>query len=144
MLSLFPQILFLAPAGTTLIRIAAGLAILYTGWMFYENRHAIARERFPLIGTCPPWLSMLGSTIYIVIGTLLVVGAWTQLAAIFGALVALKSVIFAKRYVSVMPLSRAASLLLLAMMLSIVVSGAGAFSLSIGGTSVRTAFDLPL
>jgi uncharacterized membrane protein YphA (DoxX/SURF4 family) len=133
MLSLFPQILFLAPIGTALIRVAAGLAIIYTGWMLYSSREAIARERLPLIGTCPEWFTVIGSFIYIVIGALIAVGLYTQVAALLGALIALKSAIFAKRYATIIPLPRSASLLLLAIMLCLVVSGAGAF-----------AFDLPL
>lgn len=133
MLSIFPQILFLSPAGLALIRVAAGLAIFYTAWEFYDKRHMISQERLIIIGTCPVWLTVVGSFAYLVIGALLTVGLYTQLAALLGAIIALKSAMFAKRYARIIPLPRSASLLLLAIMLCLVVSGAGAY-----------AFDLPL
>ncbi len=133
MLSLFPQLLFLAPVGLSLLRIAASLAILYSAWRFFATRHEISRTRLPLIAHMPASLTLVGSFVYFVIGALLFVGLYTQLAALLGALIALKSAIFAPRYQGIIPLCRSASLLLLAIMLCLFVSGAGAF-----------AFDLPL
>ncbi|HWP61185.1 MAG TPA: hypothetical protein VN495_01140 [Candidatus Paceibacterota bacterium] len=133
MLSRFPQILFLAPMGTSLLRIVAGLTIIYIAWVFYNERNTVSRMRLPFIGTCPPWLCLFGSVAYFVIGGLLVIGLWTQVAALLGVIVALKSSIYAHRYEKIIPLPLSANLLLLAICLSLVVSGAGLF-----------AFDLPL
>ncbi len=144
MLSLFPQILFLAPLGTAIIRIAAGITFLYLAHFYFYDREAVSRTRVPVIGQVPQWLLIVGSIIMLGTGAALVVGAWTQLAALIGAVAALKCSIFAKRYPVAVPLSTATSLLLLAITLCLLVSDAGAFSISVGGLSFRTAFDLPL
>lgn len=133
MLSIFPQILYLGPAGITIIRVAAGLSMFYTGWSLYQEREAFSRERVPLIGHCPVWLATLGAIVQLAIGALLTVGLYTQVAALLAAVVALKCIIWWRRYKKIIPLPPSASLLLLAICLCLVVSGAGAF-----------AFDLPL
>ena len=133
MLSLFPQILFLAPAGTALLRIAAGLAYLYVAYFLWSEQKALAQERLPLIGSLPPWLASIASLLFAAIGVLLIVGLWTQCAALLAALASLKGALFAKKYPRIVPLSRAAYLFLFVICLSLVVSGAGAFG-----------FDLPL
>src|SRR3954470_9088826 len=102
MLSLFPQILFLAPAGTSLLRIAAGISFIYIGYFMWTNSARIANERIPLIGSLSPWLCALSALIFAVIGTALVVGLWVQLVALVGAIGALKGVIFGKRYANIM------------------------------------------
>lgn len=133
MFSIFPQILFLQPAGIGLLRVAAGLYLIYIGYSLWSERAEVAKEQFPIIGRMPEWLAMLAATLQMALGILLVVGAWTQLVALLGAIVALKCIIFARAYKTIMPLDRAASILLLVILLALIVSGAGAF-----------AFDLPL
>lgn len=133
MLSLFPQILFLEPAGIALLRVVAGLYLIYIGYSLWQERAAVARERFPIIGRMPEWLAIGVGTLHIGIGLLLFVGAWTQLMALFGAIVALKCITFASTYKKIIPLQRPTSILLLAIFLALIVSGAGAF-----------AVDLPL
>lgn len=133
MLSLFPQILFLQPIGLTLIRIAAGITFLWLAQFYYMERAEVSRVRVPILKHTPQWLLILGSIILLATGAALIVGYLTQLAAIFGAIAALKSAVFDHRYPQAIPLSRTASLLLLAVCLCLLVSGAGAF-----------AFDLPL
>ena len=133
MLSLFPQILFLAPAGTALLRIAAGITFIYWGYFYWTHLSDISGERLPIVGEVPAWLVSIGALLSAATGVLLLVGLWTQAAAIVGALGALKSIVLGKRYPEVFPFPRSASLLLLVICLSLVVSGAGAF-----------AFDFPL
>ena len=133
MLSLFPQLLFLAPAGTALLRVAAGLAFVYMAYYLWNNASAVAQERLPVIGTCPPWIASIGSSLMAIVGLLLVFGAWTQAAALLGAIVALKGAFLAKRYPSLFALPRSTNVLLFVICLSLMVTGAGSF-----------AFDLPL
>ena len=133
MLSLFPQILFLAPAGTALLRISAALTFIYWGYFYWTHLAEVSEERLPIVGMVPTWLVSIGALLCAATGALLLVGLWTQAAALVGALGALKSAILGKRYSEVFPFPRSASLLLFAICLSLVVSGAGAF-----------AFDLPL
>ena len=61
------------------------------------------------------------------------IAAWmslpvAQLAALLGLIVALKCVLFARSYKKIMPLDRSASVLLLVILLSLVIMGAGAFA----------------
>ena len=133
MLSLFPQILFLGPLGITLIRVAVGLMVVYIGYSLFEESSVVAREKFFIIGRCPAWLAKTGGVVQIVVGLFLVIGLWTQAAAILAGILALKCLIWGKRYEKIIPISRAASFLLLAISLCLLVSGAGSF-----------AFDLPL
>lgn len=132
MLSLFPQILFLAPLGTALLRLAVGITFLSLSYWHGARRGELAAVRFPVIGRGAwiVWITVLWEGI---VGLALVFGIYTQLVALFGALSALKFLIWRKRYPQFIPLDRATSALLLVICLSLVVSGAGAY-----------AFDLPL
>ncbi len=133
MLSLFPQLLFLAPAGVALLRISAGLMFIYWAHVYWRDNQRMATERFPIIGSAPSSLIIVGALISAVLGVLLLLGIWTQVVALLGMLGALKNIIWSKRYPGVFPFSRDASFLLFVVCASLVVSGAGAF-----------AFDFPL
>jgi uncharacterized membrane protein YphA (DoxX/SURF4 family) len=132
MLSLFPQILFLSPLGTTLLRIVAGGIFLLYAWTHAANREELGRIRFFIIGN-GVWIPLLAALVEFLAGIALVCGIYTQGAAIVGALLALKSLVWRRRYPTFFTLSPIASMLLFAICLSLIVSGAGAF-----------AFDLPL
>ena len=132
MLSLFPQILFLAPMGTTLLRVAAGVTLLAAAWMHYDQRKELGTEKFIVIGS-GTWIPLLASFVELVVGAALVLGTYTQVAAIVGALLSLKQFVWSRAYPNFFPLSRTASALLFVICLSLIVSGAGAL-----------AFDLPL
>lgn len=133
MLSLFPGLLYLAPLATALLRIAAGFALLYTSYEFVRTREVIAHTKVMIVGHIPEWLTLLGALIIFVSGALLVIGLYTQAVAIVGMILALKHMVFARRYPQIMPLSSGAGALLFIICLSLLFSGAGAF-----------AFDLPL
>ncbi len=114
MLSLFPQILFLAPFSALLIRIALSATIFYPGW-----KHLTRRENN---------LRAVG-VVEIATGILLFVGAWTQAAALIAGAIVLVWLAFPSTRI----LPRSTMLLALIMSLSLLVTGAGAI-----------AFDLPL
>ncbi len=114
MLSLFPQILFLAPLSAFIIRIA--LAILFAGasWR-HISEPALTMRVFAIIE--------------IAVAAALVAGTWTQAIALVAA-----ALILAGLFVPSLRTSpRSTALLALVMSLSLVVTGAGAI-----------AFDLPL
>jgi len=115
------------------MRVVAGLYLIYIGYTFWNERAALARERFPIIGHMPEWLSTIAAFLNVAIGVLLVVGAWTQLAALLGAIVAIKSILFAKKYEKIIPFPRSTNILLLSILLALIFTGAGAL-----------AFDWPL
>jgi hypothetical protein len=133
MLSLFPQILFLAPAGTMLLRIAAAICFGYMVWCFWNERNRLTEIDAPVVGHLRPWMVSVGVAISGLIAVLLFVGAWTQGIAIIAAIVVLKQMVFFRRYQDVFPFQRSTYWLLLCICLMLVVTGAGAF-----------AFDLPL
>lgn len=114
MLSLFPELLFLAPLAAFIMRVAAGT---FLGFVAY--RHVIS-PHFPM--------RTLG-VIEGVVAVLLVAGGYTQAAALVGVLV-FAIPLFAPTY-RVLPRSTLALLIL--MTLSLIITGAGPF-----------AFDLPL
>lgn len=114
MLSLFPQILFLAPFSALLIRLTLAFLFGYTAW-----KHLAA----------PEWLPRVLGIIEVAVAAALVIGVGAQLAALIALIVALVWVFFpqTKR------IARSAALIALVLCLSLIVTGAGAI-----------AFDLPL
>ena len=132
MLSLFPQILFLAPFATTILRVSAGIAFLLLAWIHLSKRNELSRVDFLVIGHAA-WIPVFAAVFEFAVATALIAGIYTQLAAHFGALVALKSFVWKRRYDAMFPLPRSTSVLLFIICLSLVFSGAGIF-----------AFDLPL
>lgn len=133
MLSLFPNLLSYQFFAITLIRLAAALAILYMSYRYAFERGEIERASFWPVGHIPRWLTLVGSCIVFIVGILLVIGLYTQAAAIAGMILALKDLVFVHKYPRIMPLSAGASALLFVMCLALLLSGAGAF-----------AVDLPL
>ena len=132
MLSLFPQILFLTPFSATLLRVTAGVVFLLIAWDHIGRREELSRIDFFIIGR-GIWIPVLSAIIEFAIAAALIAGIYTQLAALFGALAALKFFVWKSRYSALIPLSRTASALLFVICVSVVFTGAGIF-----------AFDLPL
>ena len=114
MLSLFPEILFLAPFSALIIRVAVAALLAYAAWTHVAERNATVRA-----------LSFFEG----LVGAAILVGAWTQAAAILAA------IFFVLPFVSSRMRLFATSTLLVALVLcaSLIVTGAGAL-----------AFDLPL
>lgn len=114
MLSLFPEILFLAPFSALLLRLALAVVLAYAAWLHIAQRDSTVRT-----------LSFIEAALAVVI----FVGAWTQAAALL-------AVIFLGLHLLI-PRMRvyATSTILLSFVicLSLLVTGAGAL-----------AFDLPL
>ena len=133
MLSLFPQILFIAPLAITLLRIVLALYLLFIAWHIVRHQDDLAQVRVPIFGHAHAWMLMASATAIGAIAVLLLVGAWTQVVAILALLVVLKHLFWYSRFAAVLPYPRSTYFLLACISLTLVVSGAGAF-----------AFDLPL
>ena len=133
MLSLFPQILFLAPLGIMLLRIVAACYLAYIAWHLLNKHAEIERVSVPLIGHVRPWMVWLSAVIISGVAALIFIGAWTQIAAILGIITVIKHLTFFRKFQSVLPFPRSTYVLLLCILITLVVSGAGAF-----------AFDFPL
>jgi uncharacterized membrane protein YphA (DoxX/SURF4 family) len=123
--SLFPEIFFLSLYGVTVIRIVTGLSLLYIG-----IRHFYKKNNFGVSNSSAVVLSL----VEIVSGSMLVVGIFTQLSAIFIVLYSILAII-AKRNGMVPSLNEEYILyiLLFANSLALLVLGPGLLS-----------FDLPL
>lgn len=114
MLSLLPQILFLGAFAATLIRLSLAVMFAYNAWTNVSKPNTIVRA-FAIAETA--------------VGAALFVGAWTQAFALAGVVLCALSLV--RSEFRVWPRSTVA--LMLVMMLTLVVTGPGAF-----------AFDLPL
>ena len=132
MLSLFPEILFLTPFGPSILRIAAGIIFLLIAYTHFKRRDELSKENFVVIGS-GIWIPVLTALVELTVGAGLVLGAYTQAAAIAGVLLSLKHFVWRNRYPRFFSLSRVTSALLCAICLSLILTGAGAL-----------AFDLPL
>ncbi|OGG52393.1 hypothetical protein A3H16_01245 [Candidatus Kaiserbacteria bacterium RIFCSPLOWO2_12_FULL_53_8] len=132
MLSLFPQLLFLAPFSATLLRIAAAVVFFSIAWTHWQKREQLGDIEFIVVGK-GTWIPTFAAALEFLIAVGLFLGMYVQLVAILGALAALKALIWKRRYSVMIPISRTASALVFVICLSLVFTGAGAF-----------AFDLPL
>jgi len=114
MLSLFPEILFLAPFSAFVIRIALGVLFAYTAWRHISRDDLVAR----ILG--------IGE---VAVAAALIAGSWTQPAALIAAAAIILWLALPKLHR--WPISTL--LLALVMCASLLVTGPGSF-----------AFDLPL
>lgn len=114
MLSLFPEILFLAPLSAFLLRIALACVLGYAAWKHFPHEDSLIR---------------IFSVLEIAIAAILIAGIWTQGAAL--ASLATITIHFAIPRLRTVSLGTA--LLSLVISLSLIVTGAGAL-----------AIDLPL
>jgi uncharacterized membrane protein YphA (DoxX/SURF4 family) len=79
------------------------------------------------------WIIWLAVIVEAAVAAGLFFGYYTQIAALVGALTALKQIVWRGKYPSFFWLTRSAAFLLLIICLSLLLTGAGAF-----------AFDIPL
>lgn len=132
MLNPLPNLLTYSFFAPTLLRIAAACVFFYLAYYHFQNKEQISRIRFFIVGE-GAWIAWLAVLIEGIIGTALLLGYYTQIAALVGAAVALKNIVWSGMYPSFFMLSRGTAILLLTICLSLLVTGAGAL-----------AFDVPL
>jgi uncharacterized membrane protein YphA (DoxX/SURF4 family) len=126
MLNVFPGLLipFLAPL---LLRLGLAAALAAAAYLQWARRDQIAQADLPVVGRGGWWV-WFSVAAHAAVAALLVLGLYTQVAALVGALISLKHAFWARRYPLLFPLGRAAGLLMLVISLSLVLSGAGAFA----------------
>ena len=133
MLNPFPELLVLSFFAPLFLRVALGLVLFLTSFHQLIDKHEALSIRFneiwPKHGTKIVWSV---GVIEVVVGLSFVAGFYTQIAAIVGILFSL-FVIFSKKYKQVMHRDISFYILMLAISLSLLVTGAGIF-----------AFDIPL
>ena len=132
MLSVFP-IHFLSLFAYFILRIFVGGILFYLG-----AKHALSWRQLATNFRISWWpfggfSAVLLATFELIVGSLIIVGAYTQVAALLVALMSLKLFIFSHWFPLADLPSRLFYLLLMAACLSLTITGAGVF-----------AFDLPL
>jgi len=132
MLNPFPDLLTYSFFAPTLLRFATASVFLYMAYVVYTHRAQAAQTPLPIVGA-QWWVPGFTIVVYAAIGLALLFGYYTQWAAIFGAIAAWKEIFWGKRLQALFPFSRGMAFLLLAVCLSLLLTGAGAF-----------AYDLPL
>jgi uncharacterized membrane protein YphA (DoxX/SURF4 family) len=137
MLTTFPSLLaynFFVPM---LLRVVVALFFASLAINHFKAKKELATElehHFKFLShETSIWVSGLLILAELGVGILLFVGAWTQIAAILAALGFAKMSYFAPSMPRYAPLPRSTYMLLIAISISLLITGAGAF-----------AFDLPL
>jgi len=125
MLSLFPELLFLAPFSALLIRLAAAAVVGHMAIHHMQHKNLLIRGAGVLEGVC---------------ALLFFLGLYSQAASLIGMLIA-GGHIFSQR-IRILPLSTI--LLFFIMSLSLLVTGPGPFTISFGNVVLPLSFDLPL
>ena len=134
MLSVFPDLLMFSVLAPFILRIVAGLIFIDLGALLFRGEKERWAASFTALGLKRPqlWVKSLG-IIEMIGGLLFFVGLYTQLAALVLALIALAEGYVEYKDPSVLKRSFVFYVMLFAISLSLLFSGAGAF-----------AFDLPL
>lgn len=134
MLNPFPELLVFSFFAPTILRLAAAGVFLYVVYMQYQERESFSKIPFPYIGnrfgTQIMWLTF---AVELVIAAMLIAGYYTQIAALLGIITVAKYLYYGRRWPTFAPLSRGTCALLLVILATLLLSGAGAF-----------AYDLPL
>ena len=133
LLNYFSQFIFLTPLSATLLRLVVGAFYVYIGYRILGKRADIAHLKLPIVGHARPWMVLFSGFVTAIVGMMLFVGFLTQLAAILGALIAIKHFYLTRRYPQIGLMPRSTYVLLLAICLSLFMTGAGLYG-----------FDLPL
>lgn len=131
MLNPLPDLLIFSFFAPTILRVAAACIFFSLAVAHIKRRDEIAVLPFPIVsGT---WIAYAAAGIELVVGFALFFGAYTQVAAMLGLLGAFKHFVWRRTYPAFFVLSRSTSVLLMAILFSLLITGAGAF-----------AVDLPL
>ncbi|HEY5383078.1 MAG TPA: hypothetical protein VIJ88_00800 [Candidatus Paceibacterota bacterium] len=133
MLNPLPQLLTFSFFAPTLLRITVACVFFYIAYIHTQRRKEIGATRFILVGAMGVWASWVLVVLEAGVALGLFLGYYTQIAALLGLLLCIKSFVWAKKYPRVFFLCRIEYILLFVICLSLLLTGAGAF-----------AFDLPL
>lgn len=124
MLSVFPELLTYGFFAPMLLRQMVGLYMIGVGIVHFER--AKEKRTLPVF-----WFWSLGVG-ELIVGALLIVGVWTQLAAIAAALYSIKMLAFRNSRFSELVLNdHFVYIFTLAISLSLLITGAGAFAIDL-------------
>ncbi len=133
MFNTFPDLLTYSFFAPTLLRLAGALAVAYIAYAQFKRREEIGEITYWLIGKPGSWLIWVVVALETILALALLFGYYTQLAALAGLVLCVKHYIFAKKYSRAIPLCRVDYIFLAVILLSLLLTGAGAL-----------AIDLPL
>lgn len=123
--------MFLSFYSIALLRLTAAGVFFYLVWFHYVRRKEVGQE-LAAFSKGPSVAAQLFALIEVVVAVALLIGFWTQIAALVGMVLCLKAYALKRNLPSLAPLSRSTYLLLFAISLFLLVNGAGPF-----------AFDIP-
>ena len=132
MLNPFPDLLMFGFFAPTLLRVVAALMFVYLAYVHFKNKDAIARIKLPFISG-GAWYIWALLVVELIVAAGLFFGYYTQYVAVLALLGLLKHFMWRSRYPQIFVLPRTTITLLIAILLSLLVTGAGAL-----------AFDIPL
>ena len=129
MLNVFPGLLTYSFFAPTLLRVVVASLFAYELYSQYQNRHEISKLRYPLLrGPVVFWSAAVVGALIIVA---LLFGYFTQYAAIAGATLSFWGTMQLKRDAGLFCLPRTTYVLMLAICLSLLATGAGALALDL-------------
>jgi uncharacterized membrane protein YphA (DoxX/SURF4 family) len=132
MLNPFP-IQFLSLLAYFILRTIVGFVLLLLGYKHWKNRKELFNILIPPIFPFGKITTISLVITELIIGTMFIIGLYTQIAALILIVLSLTSLFYAKRFKHHSLPSRLSYILLLGIGLSLFITGAGAF-----------AFDLPI
>ena len=134
MLSIFPELLTFGLIAPLLLRVVAGALFAISGWEALVSKRVEKHDCFQNAGFRPVvfWLYLVG-VVELVGGALLVLGLFTQPAALALLIVTIGAILLKFKNPKLLSEPTAYYVLLFAILASLIFSGAGFF-----------AFDLPL
>lgn len=133
MLTLLPDLLDYSFFGPTVVRLALGGALLTLAYRHLLAREHIRHEMREQFGVFAPMISFGLPTLGAAVGALIVIGLFTQVAALFAVVLSIKLWVVRRTHRSIAAPSALALVFMGAIALSLIVTGPGAL-----------AFDLPL
>jgi hypothetical protein len=139
MLTPFPELLqfgLYSPIGFVplLLRLTLVISFLYMASFLYRERSKLIGLSLPIVGHMRSYMVWFSTLVAVAVAFFLFIGLCTQWAVLVGLLMALKHLVFFRRYHAVLPFARSTYMLMLVMCLILLLTGAGSIF----------AFDLPL
>jgi uncharacterized membrane protein YphA (DoxX/SURF4 family) len=131
MLNTFPSLLTYGFFAPMVLRILVAASFFYIAYAQTTRRKEISQTGFPFIGKPDPTLVIISAICIFLTGVALFLGWHTQIAALVGIVICLKHAAFAKKYPRAIPLCRLEYIYMLVILLTLLISGAGALAMDV-------------
>ncbi|KND48514.1 MAG: hypothetical protein AB200_02185 [Parcubacteria bacterium C7867-005] len=132
MLNTFPDLLTYSLLGPFLIRVVVGIIFVDLGILKFRGEKQNWKNSFEALHLNPAekMVSMVG-VVNIVCGALLIIGLWTQVAALILGVLTLMEVAVEWREAHILKRDLVFYFLMLSILISLMMTGAGAFAVDI-------------